>query len=46
MLIWSTNCYIIAGTIEGQVPRFVITDTKRYVPVVTLSTQDDAKLLQ
>ena len=26
--------------------RFAITDTKHYVPVVTLSTQDNAKLLQ
>ena len=25
---------------------FAITDTKRYVPVVTLSTQDNAKLLE
>ena len=25
---------------------FAITDTKIYVPVVTLSTQDNAKLLQ
>ena len=23
-----------------------VTDTKRYVPIVTLSTQDNAKLLQ
>ena len=26
--------------------RATITDTKRYVPVVTLSTQDNAKLFQ
>ena len=26
--------------------KFKITDTKRYVPVVTLSTQDNAKLLK
>ena len=26
--------------------KFKITDTKLYVPVVTLSTQDNAKLLQ
>ena len=26
--------------------KFKITDTKRYVPVVTLSTQDNEKLLQ
>ena len=35
-----------AGTIDNQVPTFTITDRKLYVPVVTLSTQDDAKLLK
>ena len=29
-----------------QATIFAITDSKLYVPVVTLSTQDDAKLLQ
>ena len=28
-----------------QVPTFTITETNLYVPVVTLSTQDNAKLL-
>ena len=32
--------------INGQGPTFTITDTKLYVPVVTLSTQDNAKLLE
>ena len=27
-------------------PKFLITDTKLYVPVITLSTQDNAKLLK
>ena len=31
---------------ENQVPKFTITDTKLYVPVVTLLTQDNVKLLQ
>ena len=31
---------------SASAERFAITDTKRYVPVVTLSTQDNAKLLQ
>ena len=31
--------------IQNQ-PTFAITDTKLYVPVVTLSNQDNAKLLQ
>ena len=35
-----------AGVIDNQVPTFTITDRKLYVPVVTLSTQDDAKLLK
>ena len=29
-----------------EVTTFSITDTKLYVPVVTLSTQDNAKLLE
>ena len=37
---------LIANTIDSQDPIFGITDTKLYVPVVTLSTQDNAKLLQ
>ena len=34
----------ISHAIEGQVPTIAITDTKLYVPVVTLSTHDNAKL--
>ena len=41
-LTWSSTCVITNSTGEG---RFKITDTKLYVPVVTLSTQDNAKLL-
>ena len=29
----------------NQVPTFTVTDTKLYVPVVTLSTQNNSKLL-
>ena len=43
MLIWSSTCVIINSTGAGT---FTITDTKLYVPIVTLSTQDNAKLLQ
>ena len=32
--------------LENQVPTFTITDSKFYVQVGTLSTQDNAKLLQ
>ena len=37
---------IIDNPIDNQEPTFTITDTKLYVPVVTLSTQDNAKLLE
>ena len=43
VLTWSSTCVITNSTGVG---RFTITDTKLYVPVVTLSTQDNAKLLQ
>ena len=33
-------------TATNQVPEFKIADTKFYVPVVTLSTQDNVKLLK
>ena len=39
----SSACAISSATGETKVK---ITDTKLYVPVVTLSTQDNAKLLQ
>ena len=42
-MTWSSTCVINNSTGAG---RFVITDTKLYVPVVTLSTQDNTKLLQ
>ena len=31
--------------VANQIPTFTITETKLYVPVVTLSTQDNAKSL-
>ena len=36
---------MIDNLIAGQEPTFTITDTKLYVPVVTLSTQNNAKFL-
>ena len=45
ILNWSENCVIIYTDVENQVPTFTITETNHYVPVVTLSTQDNAKLL-
>ena len=40
-LTWSSTCVVTNSSGEG---RFTITDTKLYVPIVTLSTQDNAKL--
>ena len=41
----SANCVIIYTDVDNQVPTFTITETNLYVPIVTLSTQDNAKLL-
>ena len=45
ILTWFVNC-VISNAAANQATKFAITDTKPYVPVVTLSTQDNAKLLQ
>ena len=45
ILTWSTGWVIIYRDVANQVPTFTITETNLYVPVVTLSTQDNAKLL-
>ena len=45
ILTWSVNCVIIYTNVANQVPTFTITETNLYVPVFTLSTQDNAKLL-
>ena len=45
ILTWSADCVIIYTNIANQNPTFTITETYLYVPVVTLSTQDNAKLL-
>ena len=45
ILNWSKDCVIIYTNVDDQVPTFTITETNLYVPVVTLSTQDNAKLL-
>ena len=43
LLTWSKDCVITNLTGEEK---FAITETKLYVPVVTLSTKDNEKLLQ
>ena len=46
ILTWSSNCVLIATAIQYQAVTFEITDTKLYVPVVTLSTQENTKFFQ
>ena len=43
ILTWCKDCVISSAT---RATKFKITDTRLYVPVVTSSTQDNAKLLQ
>ena len=45
ILDWSANCVIIYTNVDNQVPAFTITQTNLYIPVVTLSTPDNAMLL-
>ena len=44
ILTWSTNC--VLSNAANQTTTFAIIFTKLYVLVVTLSTEDNAKLLQ
>ena len=46
ILTWSANCVIISTNNTNQGATFATTEIKLYIPVVTLSTQDYAKLLQ
>ena len=43
ILTWSSTCVITNSAGAGT---FAITDTRLYVPVVTLSTQENTKLFQ
>ena len=45
ILTWSADCVITYTNVANQVPTFPITEANLYVPVVTLSTQNNAKLL-
>ena len=45
ILTWSVNCDI-SNAAANQATTFAVTDTKLYVLVVALLTQDNAKLLQ
>ena len=46
ILNWSADCVIIYTNVNNQAPTFTITETNLYVPVVTLSTQDNSKLFK
>ena len=46
LLTWSGSCFIVSTNVANQNATFAITDTKLYVSVVTLSQQDNAKLLE
>ena len=45
ILTWSANYVIMYTNVANPDATFEITETRLYVPVITLSTQDDAKLL-
>ena len=46
ILTWSSTCALVSTNIQNQNATFAITSTKLYVPVVTLSTQENTKFLQ
>ena len=46
ILTWSSNGVLIATNNQNQAATFEITDIKLYVPVVTISTQENTKFLQ
>ena len=45
ILDWSAKCVVVYTDIANQVTTFTVTETNLYVPLVTLSTQDNSKLL-
>ena len=45
ILAWSADSVIIYTDAANQVPTFTITEINLFLLVVTLSTQDNAKLL-
>ena len=46
ILTWPEDCVLTSNAALNQAVMFIIIDTKTNIPVVTLSTQDNAKLLQ
>ena len=45
ILTWYENSFIIDAPVANEATTFKLTDKNFYVPIVTLSTQDNAKLL-
>ena len=46
ILTWSANYVIVYNDVANEGATFAKTATKLYIPLVTSSTQDNAKLLQ
>ena len=46
ILTWSKDSVIVSSADANQNTTFAITDTKLYVPVISLSQKDNAKLLK
>ena len=46
ILTWFGHCFVIDDFVHNQVTKLTLTDTKIYVPIVTLSTGDNEKLLR
>ena len=42
ILTWSGGCFIVANLVTNQVTTFPVTDTKLYVPIVTLLTSSES----
>ena len=45
-LTWSEESIVVTRTADNREPKFAIPNTKLYVPVVTLSAQNNEELLQ
>ena len=46
IITWSANYVIVYNDVANEGATFAKTATKLYIPLVTSSTQDNAKLLQ
>ena len=46
ILTWSSTCVVVSTNNANEDATFTTTNTRLYVPVVTLSTQENTKLLQ